>query len=63
LGSGEKVTAQADQERQPAAQTCRPDQVRTARDLHEKINEVRTRVDEASKPTGPLGIFKLTTST
>ena len=38
-----------------------PRPVRTAEDLREKIEEVRIRVEKASKPTGPFGIFGLTT--
>lgn len=40
-----------------------PEQVRTIEDLRAKIKEVRARVEEADKPTGPLGLFGLTTST
>jgi hypothetical protein len=40
-----------------------PEQVRTIEDLRAKIKEVQARVEEADKPTGPLGLFGLTTST
>jgi hypothetical protein len=37
-------------------------QVRTSEELRQKINEVRTRVEEAARPAGPLSIFHVTTS-
>jgi hypothetical protein len=61
LANGDEVTATSN-----AKVTTRPhgpEQVRTLEDLREKIKEVRARVEEADKPTGPLGIFGLTTST
>jgi hypothetical protein len=61
LGDGDKMTPTPNGK--PATRPHGPDQVRTIEDLREKIDEVRARVDEASKPTGPLGIFGLTTST
>ena len=43
------------------AEPSGPRPVRTAEDLREKIEEVRIRVEKASKPTGPFGLFGLTT--
>ncbi len=40
-----------------------PQQIRTDEDLRQLINEVRIRLAEATKPAGPLRIFKITTST
>ena len=45
----------------PSAKPSGPRPVRTAEDLREKIEEVRIRVEKASKPTGPFGLFGLTT--
>ena len=61
MANGEKVTATSNAK--VATRPHGPDQVRTIEDLREKIKEVRARVEEANKPTGPLGIFGLTTST
>jgi hypothetical protein len=47
----------------PATTPPGPQPVRTREELHAKIEEVKARVEEASKPTGPLGVFGLTTST
>ena len=38
-------------------------EIRTPEDLRRKIREVRIRVDEALKPSGPLRLLKITTST
>jgi hypothetical protein len=61
LGDRDKVTATAQEKGAPPARGPQP--VRTREDLHAKIEEVKARVEEASKPTGPLGLFGLTTST
>jgi hypothetical protein len=37
--------------------------VRTSEELRQKILDVRTRVQEATKPEGPLSILKVTTTT
>jgi hypothetical protein len=44
-----------------SAEPSAPRPVRTAEDLREKIEEVRVRVEKASKPTGLFGLFGLTT--
>jgi hypothetical protein len=46
----------------PLKESAGPHPVRTAEDLREKIEEVRRRVEKADKPTGPFGIFGLTTT-
>ena len=51
----------ADDKAEPKVE--KPSQIRTFEDLRRKINEVRIRVDKATKPAGPLSIFKVTTST
>lgn len=48
---------------EPSVRGSGGDQVKTAEDLRRKIAEVRRRVDEATKPAGPLSLLKLTTST
>jgi hypothetical protein len=51
------TTTQAKTSEEPSG----PRPVRTAEDLREKIEEVRRRVEKASRPTGPFGLFGLTT--
>jgi hypothetical protein len=51
------TTTQAKASEEP----CGPRPVRTREDLREKIEEVRVRVEKASKPTGLFGLFGLTT--
>ena len=54
----------ADDKSQPKTDQRRPEQVQTAEDLRQKIAEVRGRVEEATKPAGPLSLlFGVTTST
>jgi hypothetical protein len=38
-------------------------QVRTPQELRAKIEEVRARIAEATKPVRPLSLLKITTST
>jgi hypothetical protein len=58
VANGEPVTRTPPK---PSAEPSGPRPVRTAEDLREKIEEVRIRVEKASKPTGPFGLFGLTT--
>ena len=58
MANGESVTTAP---AKASAETSGPRPVRTAEDLREKIEEVRIRVEKASKPTGPFGLFGLTT--
>jgi hypothetical protein len=44
-----------------SAESSGPRPVRTTEELRAKIEEVRIRVERASKPTGPFGLFGLTT--